>query len=217
MACTACAWSAFRHTVPGAPKGFTGALSGQSVRGRRLHEFDRPLKQNLSSDMDHVVGCAEAEASRQGGRTADDGGRSSVQPGSHGRHARGRHAGSPGADGSAAGRGTVLPHRGSVEDLGARVVQAVHSVAERTAFQPTASARAVDGALGEVMYDKFKQFDAQFLQPVFGGGEHVSSAQPDAVPEPATDGSSAEPAERDGEMEAGGVENGERDRLLDAV
>lgn len=81
------------------------------------------------------------------------------------------------------GKGRISS-RGSMQDLGIKVLKATQTVAERTGFENTgAGSAAVDGAIGEVMYDKFKEFDEQFLQPVFGGGERSPSAPHEAVPE----------------------------------
>lgn len=76
-----------------------------------------------------------------------------------------------------------MPKRGgSMQDLGIKVLKAAQTVADRTGFESTSlETAAVDGAIGEVMYGKFKAFDEQFLQPVFGGGERESSGTDLAV------------------------------------
>lgn len=109
-------------------------------------------------------------------------------PGGGSEHQPDRRTVMPAASaGGSRGKGRI-PSRGSVQDLGIKVLQAAQTVADRTGFENTgAGSTAVDGAIGEVMYDKFKEFDEQFLQPVFGGGERSPSTPHEGVHEAVQD------------------------------
>jgi hypothetical protein len=64
-------------------------------------------------------------------------------------------------------------------DMGAKVMNAAHSIAQMTDFEghavkaSGAASSSADGPLGEAMYERFKQFDSKYLQPMFGKGNRA--------------------------------------------
>ena len=85
--------------------------------------------------------------------------------------------------------------------MGAKVMNAAHNIAQMTDFEghgvkaSAAGNSSADGVLGEAMYNRFREFDSKYLQPLFGkSGEHmnVSSELPDGTGTSEDDGQGAE-------------------------
>ena len=69
-----------------------------------------------------------------------------------------------------------MTHVSSMQDVGASVMNAVQNIAELTDFQARAAPQA-RGGVGDAMLERFKKFDAKFLQPAFGRHERMPSEE----------------------------------------
>lgn len=89
-----------------------------------------------------------------------------------------------------------------MKDLGRKVLQAAQTVADRTGFDnPDAPVSPGDGAIGEVIHNRLKKIDKQFLQPMFGGRERTTSSQPEGLPEVRPDATPENIPEEDADAE----------------
>lgn len=80
------------------------------------------------------------------------------------------------AAGSAQPSGGGITHAASMQDMGASVMNAVQNIAEMTDFQAKTAPHA-GGGVGDVMLERFRQFDEHYLQPTFGRHERIPSEE----------------------------------------
>lgn len=89
-----------------------------------------------------------------------------------------RPLGAGGGNGTHAAMGGLGPlAMDSVSAMGRRVLSAATRVAEMSGFEPTeAMAPGADGALGDRLYTRFQDFDAKYMQPMFGADRRDSAS-----------------------------------------
>jgi hypothetical protein len=82
----------------------------------------------------------------------------------------------------------ALPQR--MQEVGDKMMRAARSFAQLTNFDgPPPGTASNDPAVGGVMYERFKEFDRTYLQPVFGKEDEGGSTDlpPPAEAEPPLD------------------------------